>query len=134
LKYGDPNGGGEAFDHYAHGIIGFVDNKGIVGFDVFSSAEVRGQFGTGTEMFNGMMKRIAAENVEVTGVRGTWMSGTDSVNYAQYNAGIKAGLTPQQAAANTWTGRLAQEHGFTVVGNVEGKGNVSVVFRKPGSN
>lgn len=94
MKYVDPNGGGEAFDHYSHGIIGFVDNKGIIDFDVFSSAEVRGQFGTGTEMFNGMMKRIAAENVEVTRVRGTWMSGTDSVNYAQYNVGIKAGLTP----------------------------------------
>ncbi|MBB3761893.1 hypothetical protein [Xanthomonas arboricola] len=49
-------------------------------------------------------------------IRGTWIEGTDSVNAAEYLTNIDRGMSPQRAAANTWTGRMAEKYGFTNVG------------------
>lgn len=83
-------------------------------------------------MYNSMMTRLQQENVEVTGIRGAWLKGTDSVNYAQYQSGLAAGLEPSQAALNTWTGKLAQSYGYSQIESITGGSNVYVVFRKPG--
>jgi len=133
LQYGDPNGW-SAVGGDSHGIIGFVDKDGILGVDVFASAELRAQYGSGRDMYNSMMTRLQQENVDITGIRGAWLKGTDSVNYAQYQSGLAAGLEPAQSALNTWTGKLAQSYGYGQVESITGSNsNVYVLFRKPGS-
>ncbi|WP_280190173.1 tyrosine-type recombinase/integrase [Delftia sp. PS-11] len=62
----------------------------------------------------------------------SWVSG--SVNYAQYQSSLAAGLEPAQSALNTWTGKLAQSYGYGQVESITGSNsNVYVLFRKPGS-
>jgi RHS repeat-associated protein len=130
FQYGDPAGWAEV-GHDSHGIVGFVDRNGVLGFDVFANPELRETYGSGQDMFSGLWARIRQENVEVAGIRGAWMKGTDSVNYAQYRDGIASGLTPQQAAAATWTGQRAAERGYSEVESVTDRGNVQAIFRKP---
>jgi hypothetical protein len=131
VQYGDPSGA--VFEESSHGIVGFVDKNGVLGVDVYANPALRAQYGSGTDMFNSMMTRLRAEGVEVNGVRGAWLQGTDSVNYVQYQAGLKAGLEPAQAALNTWTGKLVQNYGYTHVESITGtSSNVYVLFRKPG--
>jgi hypothetical protein len=109
LRFGDPQG--------VHGLIVNVDKNGVLGFDIrapqggssFSSA-------SGTDMFLSAMQRLDQEGVQVSAIRGTWVEGTDSVNSAQYLNNLNKGMLPQQAAANTWTGRLAASQGYTNVG------------------
>ena len=134
LQYGDPNGWAAAGGD-SHGIVGFVDKEGILGVDVYANPALRAQYGSGTDMYNSMMTRLRQEGVDVAGIRGAWLKGTDSVNFAQYQSGLAAGLEPTQAALNTWTGKLAQSYGYSRVESITGgSSNVYVVFRKqPGS-
>lgn len=67
-------------------------------------------------MFASAMQRLDQEGVQVNAIRGTWIEGTDSVNAAEYLSNLDRGMSPQQAAANTWTGRMAARYGFTNVG------------------
>lgn len=55
-----------------------------------------------------------------------------SVNAAEYAANLQKGMTPQEAAANTWTGRMAARYGYTNVElPVTQGGNITtVIFRK----
>ena len=67
-------------------------------------------------MFASAMQRLQRENVQVNSIRGVWIDGTDSVNAAQYLSNLNRGMSPQQAAANTWTGNMAARYGYTNVG------------------
>lgn len=49
---------------------------------------------------------------KVEGIKGTWVYGD---NLAEFNRLTAKGLTPEEAAALTWTGRLAAEAGYTKV-------------------
>lgn len=69
-----------------------------------------------SDMFASAMQRLQREGVQVSSIRGVWIEGTDSVNAAQYMSNIGRGMSPQQAAANTWTGRMAARYGYTNVG------------------
>jgi hypothetical protein len=124
LRYGDPEG--------IHGLILNVDKNGILGFEIrapqggssFSRA-------SGTDMFLSAMQRLEQHNIQVSAIRGTWIAGTDSVNAAQYQSNISLGMSPQQAAANTWTGRIAASQGYTNVGTPTSNfGTTTVHFRK----
>ena len=132
FQYGDPQGfelpNG---DYQSHGIVGFVDKNGILGFDVFADPALRTTHGSGSDLFNSLLKRVSLENVNINGIRGAWIKGTDSVNYAQYRAGIVNGLTPEKAALNTWTGKIVQANGYTRVEQVIDQTNVYVTFKKP---
>ncbi|WP_156440223.1 MULTISPECIES: hypothetical protein [unclassified Burkholderia] len=109
LQFGDPEG--------IHGLVVNVDKQGVLGFNI-RSAPGGSSFSTasGTDMFASAMQRLEQDGVQVNAIRGTWISGTDSVNAAQYASNLSKGMTPQQAAANTWTGRIAARYGFTNVG------------------
>ena len=133
VQYGDPNGWElPNGDYYSHGIVGFVNNDGVLGIDVFASPELRAEYGSGTDMFHSMMARLQQEGVEVSAIRGAWLNGTDSVNFAQYQTGIANGLAPEQAAANTWTGNLARQYGYPDVQMLDDQSsNVYVLFKKP---
>ena len=128
FRYGNPDYWPEVDS--SHGITGFVDKNGTLGFNVYANPELRATHGSGTDMFNGLWSRVQQEGIQVNGIQGSWIKGTDSVNYAQYRAGLASGLSPEQSALNTWTGRLAQQKGFTTVESVSDNGNVFVMFRK----
>lgn len=60
------------------------------------------------------LKRLAA----------CWLTGNPgemlpSDNYIQFEEGLKAGLSPEEAAFSTWTGRQALKHGFTEISLIE---------------
>jgi hypothetical protein len=67
----------------------------------------------------------------VNTLRSEWVPGVGSTNHTQYVNGISNGLTPSQAAANTWTGQRAAEHGFTNVTTNSVDGVISFSFGKP---
>jgi len=106
-RYGDPNRG--------HGLDVYIDSHGILGFDIRSDPRLAQTHGSGRDMFNSLMKRLSADGIELKGIRGNWLSNTDSTNYMQYRTNISKGMTKIHAAANTWTGRLASDHGFTQI-------------------
>lgn len=82
-------------------------------------------------MFSSAMQRLNQEGVQVNKIRGAWLSNTDSVNTAQYSANLAKGMSPNDAALNTWTGKLAQKYGFTKVESIENKGGGTyVIFGK----
>ncbi|RZL02851.1 MAG: RHS repeat protein [Rubrivivax sp.] len=129
IQYGNPDYW-EAVDS-SHGIAGFVDKDGVLGFNVFANPELRATHGSGSDMFTGMIKRLSDDGVDIREIRGAWERGTDSVNYTQYRAGLAQGLSPEQSALNTWTGRQVQQVGFSRVESVIDQTNVYANFRRP---
>ena len=124
LQYGNPEG--------VHGLIVNVDKHGVLGFDIRAPQGGSSMSNaSGTDMFLSAMQRLGQQGVQVNAVRGTWIEGTDSVNAARYLANLNRGLTPQQAAASTWTGRMAASQGFTNVGTPKTSfGTTTVQFGK----
>ena len=124
LQYGNPEG--------VHGLIVSVDRNGVLGFDIRAPKGGSSMSNaSGTDMFLSAMQRLQQESIQVNAVRGTWIEGTDSVNAAQYLENLSKGLTPQQAAANTWTGKIAGSQGFLNVGVPEtAHGTTTVHFGK----
>lgn len=98
---------------------------------MYADPQLRTQYGSGSDMFHSMMTRLEQEKINVSGIRGAWLKGTDSVNFAQYQSGLAAGLEPAQAALNTWTRKLSQSYGYSQVESLpSGNSNVYVLFRK----
>ena len=61
-------------------------------------------------MFNEAME---AFGTNVKGVRGTWLGGGDLAdNFDAFKAALKTS-TPEEAAFKTFTGHMAEKHGFT---------------------
>lgn len=75
----------------------------------------------GPELFQRVIEHFGAERIRV--ISGYWTSGT---NYSKYYEGMKAGLTPKEAAAQTWTGKQAARFGFTKVRSVTEKYDVTL--------
>jgi filamentous hemagglutinin len=130
FRYGNPVYWAEA--EASHGLNAFIDRSGTLGFDIFSNPEIRSAYGSGSDMFNALMIRAGQEGIEINAIRGAWMKGTDSVNFSQFNQGLANGMTHEQAALNTWTGRMATARGYSVVDSItKDAGNVYVIFKKP---
>ncbi|MBO0881191.1 MAG: hypothetical protein J2P17_12755, partial [Mycobacterium sp.] len=115
----------------ANGIIASVDSNGILN-TVITAGE-----GTpkGSVMFQDAMDALGSN---VQGIRGKWLSGSGELqdNLDSFNAGIQNGLTPQEAALNTFTGKMAVQNGFTnvtienTVGPMGEYTSASVVFTR----
>jgi hypothetical protein len=100
-----------------------LDDEGILNLYIKAGVSTP----KGSAMFN---EALEAFGSNVQGVRGFWRGGGElSSNFDSYQAGIRAGLTPEQAAAQTFTGKMALRAGFTHV-NIEQvtKDTVQVVF------
>jgi hypothetical protein len=98
-----------------------LSDAGIVFFEAYlnrGSRNIRSVH-TGRELYAQMMEHFGVENV--IGVSGVWMGGT---NLSQYYSFRAMGDSPQQAAAKTWSGRLALEYGFTEVHIIDAGGTV----------
>lgn len=120
LKYGNPDG--------VSGIVVNVDKNGVLGFDVRASKDPNAFYdGSGIDMFSSSMQRLAQEGVPVNKIRGAWVEGSDSVNYAQFSQNLSAGMNPVDAAKNTWTGKLAAWYGYTKVEKIEKIGEITYV-------
>ncbi|BCX73166.1 hemagglutinin repeat-containing protein [Acinetobacter sp. Tol 5] len=123
MRYGNPEG--------VAGLIVNVDKNGILGFDIRSAPDHPYMNASGVDMFSSAIQRLNQEGIQVNKIRGAWISGTDSVNTAQYSANLAKGMSPNDAALNTWTGKIAQRHGYTKVEEIESSGGVTyVIFGK----
>ncbi|WP_392397827.1 hemagglutinin repeat-containing protein, partial [Pseudomonas corrugata] len=123
LKYGDPE---------VAGLVVNVDKYGVLGFDV--RANNNGFNPSGTDMFISAMQRLDQEGIKVSAIRGAWVEGVKSVNTTEYTANLAKGMSPTEAAANTWTGRIAAKYGFTSVQAPKKEmfsDTTTVIFKRP---
>ncbi|WP_141243617.1 hypothetical protein [Pseudomonas indica] len=106
-----------------------MDKNGVLGFNIRAQGDVSVN-GSGRDMFISAMQRIESDGVAVKEIRGYWIKNSDSVNYAQYASSMEA-LGTEKAALNTWTGKIAQEYGFSKVEKISDSfGNITVIFGK----
>jgi hypothetical protein len=113
-----------------HGLTMHVDAQGVLGLDVRAWGDAA-RFGSGTDMILSGMERLRADGVQVTAIRGEWFSSTQSRNFQEFMASRSA-LGDRQAAANTWTGRLAARLGYTQVSQpMVSSSRVRVLFTRP---
>ena len=112
------------------GILASVDSKGILDTVVTAGEGTPG----GSAMFEDAMNAVGSN---VRGIRGKWLSGSGELqdNLDSFNAGIQSGLTPEEAALHTFTGKMAARNGFTnvtietTVGPMGEYTSASVVFK-----
>lgn len=60
-------------------------------------------------------------------ISGAWVEGTDSINTPQYLQNIADGMSKENAALNTWTGKIAQKYGCVNVEKFETIGEITYV-------
>jgi len=115
----------KAHEHGSDGLLAHLDAHGTLNLYIKRGPETP----SGGEMFN---EAMAAFGSNVQAVRGTWHGGGDLAdNFDAFKAAIANGLDPEEAAFQTFTGRMAARHGFvnaTVTRNDDSK--VSVEFRR----
>jgi hypothetical protein len=83
---------------------------------------------SGRNMFD---EAMAAFGSNVRGVRGTWLGvGDMHSNFDAFYQNLREGMSAEEAAVNTFTGRNAVRHGFTEVEVISyNETRVQVVFR-----
>ena len=114
-----------------HGLNAYINRDGILSFDIRAQGDAS-ILGSGTDMFSSLMKKIKSENIFINGINGVWELGKDSVNAAEFVQNTNAGMTREQAAMSTWTGRIASRYGYTVVLVPDQLGGVQFAyFRRP---
>lgn len=67
----------------------------------------------GGEQFAAIIEHFGAKNIKT--IKGSWSYGD---NLAAFNKGVRSGLSPEAAAARTWTGQQAAGAGFGSVRSV----------------
>ncbi len=67
--------------------------------------EIRSRW-SGLVLYDMMMKAIGSENIDE--IEGIWVSG---LNHDEYVQNLMS-MNPEDAALNTWSGRMAQRYGF----------------------
>lgn len=82
-------------------------------------------------MFASAMQRLEREGVRVDVVKCMWLEEEDSTNSDQYLANRAREMTPEQAASNTWSGKILAAYGFTKpYGIISEYGVTTVYFRR----
>jgi hypothetical protein len=119
-------------------ILTAILQKALTGFSplgLFASqvkanpASVR-KYGTGSDMFADMMNNVG-QKTEIKTIVGQWSDSAGLTdNYTEYLRNVKAGMKPEVAAANTWTGRQAAKYGYTEVTPVKTSQGVRFNFTK----
>ncbi|MFP3591911.1 hypothetical protein [Chryseobacterium sp. SIMBA_038] len=70
----------------------------------------------GRKIFKNLFSFINNEYDEIFKIRGTWRASKKiGDNLFSFNEFIKKGMTPEEAAKNTFTGKMASELGFNIV-------------------
>jgi hypothetical protein len=121
----------ECDPRYEHSLDGNVDSEGTLGFNIMAKNN-KDTFGTGTDMFIGLMNRYQRENIEIKTIRACWDKWEpEGTNTKQYLSNLRAGQPPEMAAKNTWTGRRAAQFGYTDVKVTDTRNDVIADFTKP---
>lgn len=127
-----PSGGqlgpNQMYSNYLNGRAGLMasmDSDHILDLYI-----VRGE-GTSTPSGADMFNEAMAQFSDVRGVRGTWIGGGDIAdNFNSYKANLDT-MSPQDAAAATFTGKMAIRAGFTNITVVTDTNSiVKVTFTK----
>ena len=66
----------------------------------------------GSQVFSELYRGTMARNGEILGVEGMWSGGD---NLASFNLNLAKGMSFNDAARNTFTGKMAEKYGFTNV-------------------
>ena len=104
-----PTAGGRMRQGTQEGIHGTVTADGTLRYTVRTSERTP----SGQEMFDGLWDAIGGD---VRRIRGAWRAVPRwTANLDTFNDGIRQGLSPEQAALRTWTGKMARRKGFTEV-------------------
>src|SRR5260370_33809617 len=95
-----------------HGIMGSVDEEGILSFVVVAgeASPMRG-----TEMFDLMLRAIGGEARAIAGVWRKGFQGQPSTNLDEVNMLTGSGVSLEEAVCQTWTATRAAHWGFTRV-------------------
>jgi hypothetical protein len=101
------------------GIIGELNSLGVIEFIIRAGPESP----RGGQMFADMVNFFGRENVH--GVLGKWLPGLPD-NLNSFNQLLRQGMTVEQAALGTFTGKMAARYGFTHV-------QVNKLFGTPGN-
>ncbi|MFI6448530.1 polymorphic toxin-type HINT domain-containing protein [Kitasatospora sp. NPDC050543] len=117
------------------GIMAEVGSDGMLDTIVSVAKNAPSTDPTGGQMFINAMEAVG-HNAD--GVRGKWLSGGElKDNLDSFNAGIQNLLSPEDAARNTFTGKMAARYGFTEVefeiriGSPGEYAKVQVLFKRP---
>jgi hypothetical protein len=94
-----------------HFLNAFVSGGKTLSFHVQAKGD-RSTLGSGKDMFIGLMKRLQEENIHLSAIETHWEVQSGSVNASTFLSNLAQGMSPEQAATNTWTGRLVGEYGF----------------------
>jgi hypothetical protein len=89
----------------SHGVIAEVDEQGVLNLAIERGADTP----SGSEMFDEAMQAVGEH---VRAIRGTWGSSMPD-NLNSFNGAINSGMDPEQAAFETFTGKMAARYGFT---------------------
>jgi hypothetical protein len=100
-RYLDDNGGG---------VLATLGDDGMLDLVIVKSSTSP----SGASMFVEALQ--AFDSGAVDGIRGTWIGGGSlSDNYDSYRTAVARGLSPEEAALSTFTGKMAFRNGFTRV-------------------
>ncbi len=124
----------KAPDYYIKGEL--IDGK--LGFNIDATNQtLRTEHGSGQVLFDRMMTHFGPENIRE--IENLWPdAGTLASNGQSFIKSLSEdGMTPLSAAANTWTGKVAQRHGFEVaevrasLSKLDGESLIHTTFRRP---
>jgi hypothetical protein len=115
-----------------HGTLSSTGKLSLSAFLAFPEYGVRSHL-RGADLYKQMIEYFGVSKIR--SIEGHWV---DETNFNQFFAGLKNGLSQEQAASATWSGRQAALYGFTKVESVEvrvqsvtGSKTVIVVFTRP---
>jgi hypothetical protein len=107
---------GAAYNERSYGLLADLDEDGILHLYIKKGPNTP----SGSAMFNEALEQFGSN---VKGVQGYWIGGGDLAdNFNSFKAAVSAGLSPEAAAFQTFTGKMAQRAGFltsTIVDNSE---------------
>lgn len=100
-----------ALQHFAHGGV----RNGIFEYAI-RATEDRVRYGSGQEIFLNVMEALRNEGVNIDKISGFWPAKWKmTTNNDMFWKEIEAGKSPEIAACNTFTGKMAARLGFTGV-------------------
>lgn len=84
------------------------NNSGRVNFSIYTDNHPD-MDGLGSEFFLSALYFLSKYSGNIVGIIGQWQDGT---NFDQFQAGLQAGMSVENAALGTWTGYNAQRVGY----------------------
>lgn len=103
-----------------------VNGSGYLSFSVYLQNKMSAQNGMtpryrGYELFDYMMQDLAARGVEIVEIHATWITYGRGVktNFTQFDQALRNGLSPEEAALQTWTGIQARRYGFEKADSID---------------